>query len=452
MRKARARMVTAIAARPYGNFASLRTPHCSMSGVARRRGFWEGHGVKRAFVTGAGFITPVGNSWADVSESLRTGRSGIGPITSFDTTDHKVKIAGEVRGFNATDYMDARAARRMARSSQFAVAAARQAVEDAAITLDPGIETAVVMHTGGGGLEVLADQVRVYEHKGARRVSPLLVPMVAANMAASQVSIHLGIHGPVFASTAACATGIYALLDAQRLIASEEADVVIAGATEAMIIAPVVAGLTNMGALAPGDGNPQSASRPFDRDRKGFVLSEGAGAFVVESEEHADRRGATPILEILGGALTSDAFHITEPDPTGNGAALAISRAIERSGLVDNDIDYICAHGTGTMLNDSAETAAIKHALGARAYHVPISSPKSMAGHLLGAAGCISVAACMLAIADGIIPPTINLDHPDLACDLDYVPHVARRAIVTHALANGFGFGGQNSVVALGAV
>jgi len=406
--------------------------------------------VEKAFVSGVGFFTPLGNSWAEICDALRSGRSGIDDITLFDASDQKVRIAGEVRDFNPADHMDAKAARRMARSTQFAVAAARQAVENAGIDLGGEDEIAAAVYTGGGGLEVLTHEERVYEHKGARRVSPLLVPLLAPSMPSTQVSIQLGITGPVLAATAACATGIYALLDALHLVQRGDADVVIAGATEAMIVPAVVASLANMGALTTDNAPPWAASRPFDLHRKGFVLSEGAGVVVVESERHLVRRSGCALAEIRGGALTADAHHITEPDPSASGAARAIARAIARTGLEPTDIDYICAHGTGTPLNDRAETKAIKMALGDRAYSVPISSPKSMAGHLLGAAGMVSLAACLMAF-DGIIPPTINLDTPDPECDLDYVPNVARAGRVRHALANGFGFGGQNAVMVLSA-
>jgi 3-oxoacyl-[acyl-carrier-protein] synthase II len=412
----------------------------------------KGNGLRRAFITGLGLITPIGHSWREVRDSLVAGKSGIGPITLFDATDHRTRIAGEVRNFDPERYIDGKSARRMTRSTQFAVAAARQAIECAGVDLGDGTDVAVVMHTGGGGVEALVDQAFVCQQRGPRRVSPLLIPMFAPNMAAAQVSIMFGIRGPVVASTAACATGMYAFIDALHLIERNEADVVVAGATEAGLLPPIVAALANAGALSRRNDEPQKASRPFDRDREGFVFAEGAGAFVVESEEHARARGATMYAEILGGALTADAFHITEPDPTGSGAALAMSRALRTTGLSPNDIGYICAHGTGTALNDVAETLAIKKVFGEHAYRVPISSPKSMAGHLIGAAGCISAAACILAVHDGMIPPTINLDTPDPACDLDYVPNMARPAGVRYAMANGFAFGGQNAVAVFGGV
>lgn len=405
--------------------------------------------MTKIVLTGIGMITPIGNTTEEFWRNLVNGVSGIDRIRSFDPSDLEVQIAAEVKGFDPTKYMDAKLARRYTRYAQFALACARMALEDAGLRLDKcdPTRTAVVINTGGGGMPALVEGERTRVTRGPNRVSPFLVPAFMPNLAACAVSMEFGIKGPVITSTAACASALYAYIDAKRLLRSGEVDVVLAGGAESAIDPLAFAALGNMGALSRRNDEPTKASRPFDRDRDGFVFGEGAGVMVLETEEHAQRRGARIYAELAGGAITADAYHITAPDPTGFGPALAMQRALADGGLRPEDVDYISAHGTATPLNDISETNSIKRAFGEHAYHLAISSTKSMVGHLLGAAGAISAAAAALAIYEGIVPPTINLDNPDPECDLDYVPHVARRMPVRAALANGFGFGGQNAVV-----
>jgi 3-oxoacyl-[acyl-carrier-protein] synthase II len=399
-------------------------------------------------ITGIGVISPIGHGVEEFWHNLTHGVSGVGPVTAFDASPFTCRIAGEVKEFEPGQYMDAKAARRASRFVQFAVAATKMALADARFTIDDHNRDsmAVVMNTGGGGMPDVAEAERVFLTKGPGRVSPLLIPALIPNMASCQVSMLWGIRGPVITSIEACASGIYALVEAKRLIDLGEAEAVIAGSSEAALIPVVFAALCNMRALSTRNGEPQKACRPFDLHRDGFVPGEGAGVMILERYEDARRRGAPIYAEILGGSLTADAHHVTAPDPSGYGAALAMSRALKSAGVGPEDIDYICAHGTGTPLNDASETLSIKKVFGEHAYKVPISSPKSMVGHLMGAAGAISAITCVLAMRDGIIPPTINLETPDPQCDLDYVPNVARQAPVRTAMANGFGFGGQNSV------
>jgi 3-oxoacyl-[acyl-carrier-protein] synthase II len=401
-------------------------------------------------ITGLGAVTPIGIGARTYWENLLAGKSGIRRIEAFDPSDLEVQIAGEVRGFDAKDWIDAKAARRMSRFAQFAVATAIMAVEDAALSLTDAEkdDTAVSFATGAGGAVDTMEETRNLIQKGPARVSPFYVPTMAPNMAACQVSMTLGLRGAVTAPVAACASSLYSFIEALRLIRLGEAEVVIAGGTEATISPLALASLGNMKALSHRSSEPERASRPFDRDRDGFVFGEGAAALVIESEEHARQRGARVYAELRGGGLRSDAYHITAPAPEGAGATRAITAALKDGGLAPSDIDYICAHGTGTPLNDVAETMAIKAALGEDAYRVAISSPKSMVGHLLGAAGAVSAVACAYAIAEDRVPPTINLENPDPQCDLDYVPNHCREMPVRAALANGFGFGGQNAVVA----
>ena len=406
--------------------------------------------MTRAVVTGLGCITPIGQSVEEFWSNLKAGVSGVRRITLFDPSDQDCQIAAEVKGWDPTRFMDPKAAKRAARFSQFAVGAASQAVHDSGLKIDDGNrdDVAIVLNTGGGGVDIIADGEKTYLEKGASRVGPLTVPAYAPNMASCQVAINLGVRGPTITSVAACAAGIFAFVEAKRLIDLGEADVVITGGAEANIIPISVAAMANMRALSTRNGEPERACRPFDRDRDGFVYGEGAAAMVIESLEHAQRRGARIIAELAGGAVTSDAYHITAPEPTGEGAARAITRALGRSGIRSEEVDLIVAHGTGTPLNDAAETAAVKLALGENAYDVAITGPKSMVGHQLGAAGAVSSLTGVLAIEHGVVPPTINLETPDPACDLNYTPLVAKAMPVRVALANGFGFGGQNGVVA----
>lgn len=406
---------------------------------------------QQVVVTGFGALTPVGNDRESTWQALLTGVSGIAPITRFDPTGLPTTIAGEVKGFDPAALLDRKRLRRSARFSQLAVAAAREAVQDAGLTVGTyqgGIDServGVVLNNavaGMGGVEEAVDQM----YADPRTVSPYFVSSVIPNMPACEVAIDLGVHGPVTASALACASGIQALLEARRLVLAGEADVVLAGGTDSAITRVMFTGLSNMGALSRRNDDPEHASRPFDLDRDGFVFGEGAVVAVIESAEHARARGARPYAEIAGGALTSDAFHVSAPDPSGAGAMSAMRRALRTTGSAPGDIDYICAHGTGTRINDLTETKAVREIYGAHAYDLAMSSPKSMVGHLIGAAGALSAMVAALSIRDGVIPPTINLDTPGEECDLDYVPHVARRTDVSAAAVNAFGFGGQNCV------
>lgn len=406
--------------------------------------------MRKAVITGLGVVSPIGLTVEDFWSNLTGGVSGIAPITQFDASSLHVRIAGEVRGFDPKNYMEAKEARRMERFAQFAVAVSRMALEDAGLEVTPENADAIglVMNTGGGGMNQVAVEERTYLERGPDRVTPFFVPLMAPNMAAAQPSIQLGIQGPVITSVAACAAGTMAMVEALRMLRAGDAEVVIAGGTESCMLPLAFAGLHNMHALSNRNDEPARASRPFDLERDGFVFGEGAGALVVETEEHALARGARILCELAGGAITGDAYHITAPQPQGEGAVRAMTRALQDSGMTANDVEYICAHGTATPMNDASETSAIKKTFGERAYKIPISSNKSMIGHLLGAAGAMSSLATVLTISRGLISPTINLETPDPTCDLDYVPNVARKQNVKAAIANGFGFGGQNAVAA----
>jgi 3-oxoacyl-[acyl-carrier-protein] synthase II len=402
-------------------------------------------------VTGLGAIMPIGNDFPTYWANLKAGVTGTRLISSFDTSAHEVRIAAEVLGFDPGTVMDPKMARRMSRFIHLAMAAGAEAVSDAGLdfeqmTQEQRDRVGVVVNTGGGGVEQIIDGTHVYDTKGPRFVSPFAVPALSGSMAACMLSMKYALSGPVITQVAACATSVIAFHDALRLIQTGECDVVLTGGSEAPINTMGVAALSNMTALSKRNDSPETASRPFDATRDGFVLGEGAGVVIVESLAHARARGATPIVEVLGGALTADAFHISAPDPTGRGQTRAMTLALQRSGVAPDEIDYIVAHGTATGLNDSTETKAIKAAYGAHAYKVAISSPKSMIGHLVGAAGIASALAAIGAIRDQVIPPTANLHTPDPECDLDYVPLVARPASVETAAINGFGFGGQNAV------
>jgi 3-oxoacyl-[acyl-carrier-protein] synthase II len=401
-------------------------------------------------VTGIGAITPVGAGAPETWRALVDGRSGISLIEGFDASDLPVRIAGEIRGFDPEALLGPKRARRSARFSQLAVAAAREAVADAGWETAAAPErTAVIVNAAVAGTPETERNIRALVEGGPRDLSPYYVPSTILNMAACEVAIDLGAHGPVNASALACASGTAALLEARRLILGGEADVVIAGGTDAGINRAMFAGLALMGPLSERNDAPQEASRPFDAQRDGFVFGEGAVVMVVESARHARERGASVYGVVAGGALTCDAFHMSAPEPSGAHAARAIELALSSAGVDPRELDYICAHGTGTRANDAAETRALRIALPDDADRIPTSSPKSMTGHLIGAAGALSAMVCLLAIRDGVIPPTINLHTPDPECDLDYVPLTARRTPVRTAIANAFGFGGQNCVVVL---
>jgi len=400
-------------------------------------------------VTGLGAITPIGLTAHDFWESLVTGTSGVTTITRFDATNLPVTIAAEVKGFEASNYMDSKAARRMARFAQFAVAAAQLAADDARLTLkdEERRRAGSAVATGAGGaIDTMDEQMTLIE-KGPARVSPFYIPVMAPNMGACQVSMHLGLRGPALTSVAACASGLYSYIEAKQLITSGRADVVLAGGTEAALHPLPIAALANMRALSRRNDEPTRASRPFDRDREGFVFGEGAVIMVIESEERAMARKARVYAELAGGGLSCDASHITAPLEDGSGAADAIVEALRDSGMEAEDLDYIAAHGTGTPLNDVSETRAVKAALGEHAYSIALSSPKSMVGHLLGGAGAVGALAAVLAVHHDTVPPTINLENPDPDCDLDYTALKSSSRQVRAAAANGFGFGGQNGCV-----
>jgi 3-oxoacyl-[acyl-carrier-protein] synthase II len=401
----------------------------------------------RVVVTGLGAVSPLGIGVPALWEGLLAGRSGVRRVQHFETDNLLVKIAAEVPDFDPKAFMEPKSVRRMDRFAHFAIAAAREALADARleITDDNRDRVGIILNTGGGGIPTIESNVTAMALSGPSRVSPLVIPIFAPNMASSQVSIAFGIQGPTITSAAACASGGQAFVDAVRLLEAGEADVVVTGGTEAGITPVALSGLANMHALSRRNDDPERASRPFDLERDGFVFGEGAGVLILETEEHAARRGATVYAEALGGALTSDAYHLTAPEPTGRGARMAMTNALRRAQMEPHEIDYIAAHATSTTIGDTAETMAIKGALGDHARSVAISANKSMIGHLLGAAGAISAVACVLAIRDSVVPPTINLDNPDPDCDLDYVPHVARQMPVRAAMVNGFGFGGQNA-------
>jgi 3-oxoacyl-[acyl-carrier-protein] synthase II len=396
-------------------------------------------------------VTPIGNDAETYWSNLLAGVPGGGPITTFDTTGHDVKIAAEVKNFDPLVTMDRKMVRRMSRFIHFGIAAATEAVDRsgidfAAMSPEQRDRVAVVVNTGGGGMEQVINGADAIRDKGPGQVSPFAIPALSGSMAAAQVSMKYGLTGPVITQVAACASGVIAYQDALRLISSGECDVVVAGGSEAPLLAMAFAALSNMTALSKRNDDPEGASRPFDRTRDGFVFGEGAGILIVESAEHAQQRGATIMAEIAGAALTADAYHISAPEPTGRGATMAMTKAMRQADVAPDEIDHIVAHGTSTPLNDVTETRAIKAAFGQQAYRIPVSSPKSMIGHTLGAAGALSAIAAVGTIRDGWIAPTINYHEPDPDCDLDYVPNVKRQAKVDTAMINGFGFGGQNAV------
>jgi 3-oxoacyl-[acyl-carrier-protein] synthase II len=403
----------------------------------------------RVVVTGLGVISPIGLAVDEFWENLAGGVSGVGRIKQFDASDLVVQIAAEVDDFDPAAYMDAKSARRMGRFAQFSVAASRQALEHSGYQVSPHneYETGAIVATGGGGCQEIMDETQVLLERGPDRVNPLFVPAMISNMASCQVSITFGLKGPTVTNIAACAAGIYAFYESLQFLRRGDAQALLAGGTESAIVPLAFISLSRIGALSRRNADPEHASRPFDKGRDGFVFGEGAAVLMLETLESARARGAAIYAELAGASVTSDAYHITAPEPSGESAAQAMQKAVADAGLATNEIEYICAHGTGTPLNDVSETRAIKQVFGDYAYKVPISSPKSMIGHLLGAAGAMSALTCVLALSRGCVPPTVNLDEPDPECDLDYVPKVARPLRPRTAMANGFGFGGQNSVI-----
>jgi len=403
----------------------------------------------RVVVTGVGVVSPFGAGADKLWEALIAGRSGVGPITRFDASEFATRFAAEVKDFDAVQFMDAKDARRLDRFAQFAWAAARMALEDAGldVTKVDGERMGVLIGSGIGGIEVLENQIRVLAERGPSRVSPFLVPMMIPDMASGYVSIQTGAKAHNACTVTACASGANSIGDAARIIQRGEADIMITGGSEASVTRVALAGFCAARALSTRNEDPQRASRPFDAQRDGFVLGEGAGILILESEEHARARGAHIYGEVAGYGATGDAYHITQPAPEGDGAYRAMKRAMEDAGVGPEDIDYINAHGTSTEYNDYFETVAIKRALGEAAYRVPVSSTKSMTGHQLGAAGAVEAIVALLAMQHGVIPPTINYEHPDPRCDLDYVPNEKRAAEVNVAMSNSFGFGGHNAVL-----
>lgn len=406
---------------------------------------------RRVVITGMGVVSPNGNNLQVFWDNIVNGRSGIRAVDRFDTSQLPARIAGLVKDFEPEQYIDKKEIRRMDRSTHFAMAAAQMAIEDAG--LEPEKEDkeriGVVFGSGIGGIETLENQILVMAAKGPGRVSPFLVPMMIPNISASQIAIRYGLKGPNITTVTACASATNAIGEAVRVIQRGDADVVITGGTEAPICPISLAAFCAMRALSTRNEEPEKASRPFDAERDGFVMGEGAGVLVVEALEHAQARGARVYAEIAGYGVTCDAYHITAPDPVGAGAAKAMELAIADAGLKPEDVDYINAHGTSTPLGDKGETLAIKRVFGEHASRLAVSSTKSMTGHLLGAAGGIETIITALAVYHDVVPPTINLDNPDPECDLDYVPHQARRQEVRVALNNSFGFGGHNAVLLL---
>lgn len=405
----------------------------------------------RVVITGLGVITPVGNDIPTFWNSLTTGVSGIDYVTAFDTSEYSTKIAGEIKNFNPEDFIDKKEVRRMDRFVHFAIAASKQAIANAGLNIEESNANRIGVYIGSGigGLITLEENHTTLMEKGPRRVSPFMIPMMIANMASGLVSIHTGAKGPNSAAVTACATGTHSIGDATEIIRRGHADVMIAGGSEATISPLAFAGFGNMKALSTHNDEPQKASRPFDLNRDGFVMGEGSGIVILESLEHAQKRGATIIAEVVGYGMSGDAYHLTAPAPEGEGAARAMAEALRDAGLDASNVDYINAHGTSTDYNDKFETMAIKTIFGEHAYKLAVSSTKSMTGHLLGAAGGVEAVACALAIRDGIIPPTINYETPDPDCDLDYVPNESRKQPVRVAMSNSLGFGGHNASIIL---
>ncbi len=404
---------------------------------------------KRVVITGLGCISPLGNDVSSLWKGIIAGLSGVDYITHYDTREHRTKIAAEVKGFNGEAIFGAREARRMDRFAQFALAAAIQAVADARLEIDKANrdQVGVVLGSGIGGVSTLFDNVKVFLERGPSRVSPFMVPMMLPDTGAGMIAIHMGLRGPNMAVVTACASGTNAIGEATEIIRRGDADVILAGGSEAALIPVAMAGLNVMTALSTRNEEPQRASRPFDRERDGFVMGEGSAVLVLESLEHALSRQALILAEITGYGSTNDAYHISAPAENGAGAALCMQKALKNAGLTIDDIDYINAHGTSTPLNDKSETAAIKSVFGERAYNLPISSTKSMTGHLLGASGALEALLCVKILQDQILPPTINYENLDPECDLDYVPNTARAASVGRIMSNSFGFGGHNATI-----
>lgn len=404
---------------------------------------------RRVVVTGMGILSPVGNSVEEAWNNIKQGKSGIDYIRNWDASKMDVRFAGEVRNFDPIEKFGRREARRTDRITQLAWEATRQAVEDAKLEINESNRDNIgaIIGTGIGGINTILDGLISFQTKGPRGVSPILVPMMLPDSPAGKISIEFGIRGPNMALSSACATGNNAIGEAAVWISRGVCDVVVAGATEAGVVDLAVSSFANMTAISTRNDDPQRASRPFDRDRDGFVMAEGAAILILESLEHAQARGAKILAEIKGYGMSSDAYHVTAPDETGDGARRAMLMALKDANLSVNEIDYINAHGTSTPLNDAMETLAIKQVFGEQAYSIPVSSTKSMTGHVMGAGAAVEAVFCIKAMQDSFIPPTINLDNPDPVCDLDYVPHVGRQKELNTVMSNSFGFGGHNVVI-----
>ena len=404
---------------------------------------------KRVVITGMGCVSPVGNTVKETWTAILAGISGSGKITHFDASKHKTRFAAEVKGFDPVALFGPREARKMDRFTQFAAAAAIEALEQSGLKIDESNRdrVGIVIGTGIGGLGTIMEQAEVMRERGADRVSPFLIPMMISDSAAGMLAIRVGARGPNMAIATACASGNNAIGEATETIRRGSADVMIAGGSEAALVPLAMAGMNVMGALSTRNDDPLTASRPFDRNRDGFLMGEGAGMLILESLEHAQARGATVLCEISGYGTTDDAHHISAPAENGAGAAMSMKIALENANLTIKDIEYINAHGTSTPLNDKSETAAIKTVFGEQAYSIPVSSTKSMTGHLLGASGAVEAVFSIMAIRDGILPPTINYQNPDPVCDLDYVPNHPRKASPRHVMSNSFGFGGHNATL-----
>jgi 3-oxoacyl-[acyl-carrier-protein] synthase II len=406
---------------------------------------------RRVVVTGVGLVSPLGIGVSESWQALCAGKSGVGEITRFDTTKFQTKIAAEVKDFNADDFLPKKEAKRTERFISYAIAATRMAMEDSGLVIDSNNSDRVGVITGCGlgGLGILESTCNTLDKRGPRRVSPFFIPMMIGNMAPGMISIHFGAKGPNASLATACAAGAHAVGDSYNIISTGVADAMITGGVEAVVNPTCIAGFNAMKALSTRNDDPERASRPFDRDRDGFVVGEGSGILIVEALDHALERGAKIYAEVTGYGMTGDGHHMTAPPPDGNGAVRCMQAALKDAGLEPDQIDYINAHGTSTPLNDLSETLAIKETFNDHAYKVAISSTKSMTGHLLGGAGGIETVFTALTVHDGLLPPTINHDHPDEACDLDYVPNVKRKADVRHAMTNSFGFGGTNASLIL---
>ena len=402
---------------------------------------------RRVVVTGLGALTPIGNNVTDFWNALKAGVSGAGPITYFDASNFATQFACEVKGFDPEKYIDKKAAKRMDLFTQFALATAIMAMEDSELDLEKEDREriGVVFGSGIGGMDTFENQTKAFFDGGPRKISPFFVPMMISDIAAGQISIRYGLKGPNYATTSACATSSHASADAFFLIQRGSADLMVTGGSEAAITQMSIGGFNASRAISTWNYRPKEASRPFDKDRNGFVMGEGGGAILLEELEHAKARGAKIYAEIIGAGLTGDAFHVTAPPPEGEGAFRSMREALKDGGIKPEQVDYINAHGTSTPLNDENETAAIRNLFGEHAYKVAISSTKSMTGHLLGAAGAVEAIVTVLAIKNSYVPPTINLDEPDPLCDLNYTPKIGKEKNIDYAISNTFGFGGHNA-------